>query len=61
MVTCKFAQNEVVYQRLRGSVQKSPSSKATAIFTRGAYYLVREHGKMARTPLAAFFNRPILM
>ncbi|MCA9500403.1 MAG: hypothetical protein KC588_14525, partial [Nitrospira sp.] len=22
--------------------------------------LVREHGKMARTPLAAFFNRPIM-
>jgi hypothetical protein len=36
MFTCKFAQDEVPIKGC-GSVQKSPSSKAAAIFTRGAY------------------------
>ena len=66
MVTCKFAQNEVAHQRLRvgskkhalslpeGSVQQGHSH-----FYARSVHLVREHGKMARTPLAAFFNRPI--
>ena len=39
-----------------GSVQKRPSSKAAATLARGAYALVREHDKGARTPLVAFFN-----
>ena len=30
-----------------GNVKKSPSSKAAAILTRGAYIEVHEHGKMA--------------
>jgi hypothetical protein len=47
MVTCKFAQNEVAHQRLL------VGSKARSV------HLVREHGNMARTPLAAFFNRPM--
>jgi hypothetical protein len=65
MVTCKFAQNEVAHQRLRvgskkhalslpeGSVQQGHSH-----FYARSVHPVREHGKMARTPLAAFFNRP---
>ena len=44
----------------RGQVQISPSSKAAANLVRGAYGRVREHGKWARTPLAAFFNMPIM-
>jgi hypothetical protein len=36
MFACKFAQDEVTHQGY-GSVQKSPSSKAAAIFTSGAY------------------------
>jgi hypothetical protein len=40
------------------SVQKGLSSKATATLASGAYRLVREHDKGARTPLAAFFNTP---
>jgi hypothetical protein len=70
MFACKFAQDEVTHQRLRvGS--KSPSSKAAAIFTRGAYAEYVSTGKWRPacakplrrrqgTPLAAFFNRPIL-
>jgi len=42
-----------------GHVQNSPSSKAAANLTGGAYTQVREHGNLARTPLAAFFNMPI--
>ncbi len=36
------------------SVQQGPSR-----FNARSVRLVREYGKMARTPLAAFFNRPI--
>jgi hypothetical protein len=41
-----------------GNVQKSPSSKAAALFDARSVHGVREHGKRARTPLAAFFNIP---
>jgi len=42
-----------------GNVEKSPFSKAAALLTRGRTH-VREHGKRARTPLAAFFNIPLM-
>ncbi|MCA9454292.1 MAG: hypothetical protein KC584_16960, partial [Nitrospira sp.] len=38
-----------------GSVQQGRSR----LYARSVR-VVREHGKMARTPLAAFFNRPLL-
>ncbi len=41
-----------------GVVQKCSSRKAAAIFVRSVAS-VREHGKMARTLLAAFFNSAI--
>ncbi len=54
-----------------GNVQKSPSRKAAAILTNGAYIeyvsanagksgksVSPKVGKMVRTPLAAFFNIP---
>jgi len=43
----------------QGNDQKSPSSKAAAFFGVRSVLSVREHGKKARTPLAAFFNIPI--
>ena len=61
----KLAQDEITHQRLRvgskkhalslpeGSVQQGRSR-----FYARSVRVVREHGKMARTPLAAFFNRP---
>jgi hypothetical protein len=70
MFTCKFAQDEVTHQRLGcGSVQKSPLACAKPLrrsqvqqghshFDARSVCVIREHGKMARTPLAAFFNRP---
>ena len=45
---------------IRGKVQKSSSSKAAGGLTPGAYGSVREDGKTLRTPLAAFFNIPII-
>jgi len=74
MFTCKFAQNEVTHQRLRvgskkhalslpeGSVQpcpEAPRREGRSHFYAWIVCLIREHGKMARTPLAAFFNRLI--
>jgi hypothetical protein len=57
MFTCKFAQDEVTHQRLRvGS--KKPVQQGRSHFYVRSVCLIREHGKMARTPLAAFFNRP---
>ena len=41
-----------------GDVQKSRSSKAAAYLASGAYIMIREHDKLARTPLAGFFNIP---
>ena len=64
----KFAQDEISHQRLRvgskkhalslpeGSVQQGRSR-----FYARSVRVVREHGKMARMPLAAFFNRPMVV
>jgi hypothetical protein len=42
----------------QGNVQKSSSSKAAAFFDARSVLSVREHDKMARTPLADFFSIP---
>jgi len=34
--------------------------KGETIVCARSVLVIREHGKMARTPLAAFFNRPII-
>jgi hypothetical protein len=60
MVTCKFAQNEVAHQRLRVGSKKSVQQGHSHFYARSVH-LVREHGKMARTPLAAFFKRPFIL
>ncbi len=69
----KFAQDEITYQKLRvgskkhalslpeGSVQSCPEScrrEGCSRFCAWSVRVVREHGTMTRTPLAAFFNRP---
>jgi hypothetical protein len=65
MFMCKSVQDEVTYQRLRVGSKKHALSLPEGSVRQGRsrFYarsvrLVREHGKMARTPLAAFFNRP---
>ncbi len=75
MFTCTFAQDEVTHQRLRvgskkhalslpeGSVQPCPEAarrEGRSHFDARSVCVIREHGKMARTPLAAFFNRPLV-
>ncbi len=64
--TCTFAQNEVTYQRLRVGSKKHALSLPEKSVQQGRSHfyarsvcVIREHGKMARTPLAAFFNRPM--
>jgi hypothetical protein len=59
MFTCKFSQDEVTHQRLRVGSKKSVQ-QGRSHFDAQSVCGIREHGKMARTPLAAFFNRPIL-
>ena len=66
MFTCKFAQNEVTHQRLRVGSKKHALSLPEGSVQQGRSHfyawsvcLIREHEKMARTPLAAFFNRLI--
>ena len=51
------AQEHVGCQRLRGGSKQS-AQQGRSHFCAWSVHLVREHGKMARTPLAAFFNRP---
>ena len=50
--------NQATISVPHGDVQKSSSSKAAAILAARSVHFVREHCKMARTPLAAFFNIP---
>jgi hypothetical protein len=57
MFACKFAQDEVTHQRLRVGSKKSVQ-QGRSHFDARSVCGIREHGKMARTPLAAFFNRP---
>ena len=57
MVTCNLAQDEVTHQGLRGGSKKSVQ-QGRSHFDARSVCGIREHGKMARTPLAAFFNRP---
>ena len=59
MVMCKFAQNEVAHQRLLVGSKKSVQQGHSHFYARSVHR-VREHGKMAKTPLAAFFNRPLI-
>jgi hypothetical protein len=67
MFTCKFAQDELTHQRLRVGSKKSVqqgrewlsvSRRGPPLFDARSVCGIGEHGKMARTPLAAFFNRP---
>ena len=65
MFACQFAQDEVTHQRLRVSSKKHALSLPEGSVQQGRSHFdarsvcgIREHGKMARTPLAAFFNRP---
>ena len=62
-----FHQEAVRYQQPRVCSKKSvqqghllpgSSRRATPLFCARSVLALREHGKMARTPLAAFFNRP---
>jgi hypothetical protein len=55
----KFAQDEITHQRLRVGSKKSVQQGRSRFYARSVRW-VHEHGKMARTPLAAFFNRPLL-
>jgi hypothetical protein len=59
MFTCKLAQDEVTHQRLRVGSKKSVQ-QGRSHFDARSVCVIREHGKLARTPLAAFFNRPYL-
>ncbi len=49
---------EAVYQRHRVCSKKSVQQGRSPFCARSVLAL-REHGKRARTPLAAFFNRPL--
>jgi hypothetical protein len=73
MFPCKVAQDEVTKTRLRvGSKYPALAAhpprretrrsrgKAAAIFYTRSVCVIREHGKMSRTPLAAFI-RPIMV
>ncbi len=53
----KFHEETVVDQKPRGGSKKSVQQGRSHFCTRSVRAL-REHGKMARTPLAAFFNSP---
>ena len=66
MFTHNFAQDEVTHQRLRVGSKKHALSLPEGSVQQGRSHFytrsvcgIREYGKMARTPLAAFFNRPI--
>ena len=59
MFTCKFSQDEVTHQRLRVGSKKFVQQGRSQFGARSVC-VIREHGKMARTPLAAFFNRPLV-
>ena len=52
-----FRQNDVMHQWHRGGSKKSVQQGHRHVDARSVLAL-REHGKMARTPLAAFFNCP---
>ena len=65
MFTCKFVLDEVTYQRLRVGSKKHALSLPEGSVQQGRSHfyarsvcVIREHGKMVRTPLTAFFNRP---
>jgi len=57
MFMCKFAQDEVTHLRVWDGSKKSVQQGRNYFYARNVW-LIREHGNMARTPLAAFFNRP---
>ncbi len=54
----KFRLYDVTCQRPRVCSKKSVQQGRSPFCARSVL-AVREHGKRARTPLAAFFNRPI--
>jgi hypothetical protein len=69
MFACKFAQDEMTHQRLQVGSKKSVqqgrewfrvSRRGPPLFYARSVCVIREHGKMTKTPLAAFFNRPII-
>ena len=63
MITMSNGQDALEHigcQRLRVGSKKSAQHGRSPSCGRSVY-LVREHGKRARTPLAAFFNRPIIV
>ena len=53
-----FFHENVEPQSLRGCSKKSVQQGHSQFYA-GSVRLVREHGKLARTPLAAFFNSPL--
>ncbi len=62
----KFRLCDVTCQKPRGcskkSVQPCPEAsrrEGRSLFCARSVLVLREHGKRARTPLAAFFNRPL--
>ena len=54
-----FRQKAVDDEKLRGG-SKMSVQQGRSHFCARSVLVLREHGKMARTPLAAFFNSPII-
>ncbi len=50
-----FRHKQVEHQNLRGCSKKFVQQGRSQFCARSVHF-VREHGKLARTPLAAFFN-----
>ena len=55
-----YAREGFLYQLLKGMVKKDIQQGRRLFFERSVR-LVREHEKMARTPLVDFFNIPIVI
>ncbi len=58
--SCNIPRARVGYQKPRVGSKKSVQ-QGHSHFDARSVLVIREHGKMARTPLAAFFNRPMLI
>ena len=52
------ARQDAPFPQARPQDAEDRVPKGATVVTSGAYTTVREHGKIPRTPLAAFFNIP---
>ncbi len=57
--SCNIPRARVGCQKPRVGSKKSVQ-QGHSHFDARSVLVIREHGKMARTPLAAFFNRPVM-